>query len=138
MPTMRRDERLHDGVHYPVSHLAAALRDIGEAEQAALALHDAGFTDVVVFDGLEGLRVIEANEHKANPLMRVWERLSIRLSDDADARQELLESLRQGHAWVMVYASDGVHVDQAHGILKAYQAHGIRFFGRWTITELAR
>ncbi len=137
MSTIRRDEQLHDGMHYPVDHLAAVLRDGRAAEQTARALRDAGFADVVVFEGPQGLRVIEANEHQANPLTRAWERLSIRISDEADARQEAMEALREGHAIVMVYTADGARMDQAEGILKAHQAHGLRFFGRWTITDLS-
>jgi hypothetical protein len=57
--------------------------------------------------------------------------------DEADARREALEALREGHAIVLVYAEDGTRRDQAESILKAHQAHALRFFGRWTITDLS-
>src|SRR5258705_8466041 len=136
MPTARRDEQLHDLVHYPVDHLVAILRDGQEAEQAAQALRDAGFDDVEVMAGPQAVATLAANERKANPLARVWERLSIQGSDEADARQEALEALREGHALVMVSATAGARMDQAQSILKAHQAHALRFFGRWTITDL--
>src|SRR5258708_11422974 len=101
MPTTRRDEQLHDLVHYPVDHLVAILRDGQEAEQAAQALRDAGFDDVEVIAGSQAIATIAANERKANPLARIWERLSIQGSDEADARPEALEALRGGHALVM-------------------------------------
>lgn len=138
MPTTRHDERSFDGVHYPVGHVIAILSDGREAGQAARAFRDAGFADVVVFDGPQALQAIESKEHKASPLARAWDRLALRLSDDTDARQEALEALRQGHAWVAVYASDGAQVDQAEGILRAHGAHAPRFFGRWAITDLTR
>ncbi len=137
MSTRRPDEHLHDGVHYPVDHLAAVLRDGRTAEQAARALRDAGFADVVVFAGPPALQAIEAHERQANPLTRAWERLSIQIADEADARQEALEALREGHAIVLVYTPDEARRDQAEGILKAHQAQGLRFFGRWTITDLS-
>jgi hypothetical protein len=137
MSTTSRDEHAHDWTHYPVDHLAAVLRDGREAERAALALRDAGFADVVVFAGPQALRAIEATERRANPLTRAWERLSIQLSDEADARRGALEALREGHAIVLVYVADGTRRDQAEGILKAHQAGALRFFGRWTITDLS-
>lgn len=136
MPTTRRDKQPHDLVHYPVDHLVAILRDGQEAEQAAQALRDAGFDDVEVMAGPQAVATLAANERKANPLARVWERLSIQGSDEADARQEALEALREGHALVMVSATAGARMDQAEGILKAHQARALRFFGRWTITDL--
>ena len=136
MPTARRDEQLHDLVHYPVDHLVAILRDGQEAEQAAQALRDAGFDDVEVMAGPQAVATLAANERKANPLARVWERLSIQGSDEADARQEALEALREGHALVMVSATAGARMDQAQSILKAHQARALQFFGRWTITDL--
>lgn len=136
MPTTRRDEQLHDLVHYPVDHLVAILRDGPEAEQAARDLRAAGFDDVEVLAGPQAVETIAANERKANPLARVWERLAIQGSDEADARQEALEALREGHALVIVSTTAGARMDQAEGILKVHQARALRFFGRWTITEL--
>jgi predicted O-methyltransferase YrrM len=136
MTTERREERLHDGVHYPTGHLIAVLEDARGAEQAARALRDAGFDDVVVFNGQEGLRAIENNEDKENPLRRAWEQLSIQMSDETDWRRVHLEALREGHALVMVHVPQRGQMDQAEGILKAHQARAIQFFGRWTITDL--
>lgn len=138
LPTtrMRHDERLHDGVHYPTSHLLAVLRDPQASEQAAQALRAAGFVDVEVVSGQQALRAIEVTEQQESPLRRSWERLSQVLSDEADARPEYLEALGQGLAVLLVYAPHRALVDQAADILKAHQAHAIRFFGRWTITEL--
>ena len=136
MPTTRRDEQLHDLVHYPVDHLVAILRDGQEAEQAAQALRDAGFDDVEVMAGPQAVAAIAASERKANPLARVWEWLSIQGSDEADARQAAIEALREGHALVIVSSTAGVRMDQAEGILKAHQARALQFFGRWTITDL--
>ncbi len=123
-------------MHYPVDHLVAILRDGQEAERAAQDLRDAGFDDVEVLAGPQAIDTIAANERKANPLARVWERLSIQGSDEADARQEALGALREGHAMVMVSTSAGARMDQAEGILKAHHARALQFFGRWTITDL--
>src|SRR5260370_3950509 len=108
MPTTRRDEQPHDLVHYPVDPLVAILRDGQEAERAAQDLRDAGFDDVEVLAGPQAIDTIAANERKANPLARVWERLSIQGSDEADARPEGLGALRGGHAMVMGSTSPGV------------------------------
>src|SRR5258708_38877713 len=82
MPTTRRDEQLHDLVHYPVDHLVAILRDGQEAERAAQDLRDAGFDDVEVLAGPHAIDTIAANEAKANPLARGWVRLSLQGADD--------------------------------------------------------
>src|SRR5260370_40691641 len=97
IPTTRRDEQLHDLVHYPVDHLVAILRDGQEAEQAAQALRDAGFDDVEVMAGPQAGPAIAASRRKANPLARVWAQLSIQGWDEADARQDALEALLEGH-----------------------------------------
>ncbi len=136
MTMVRHDEQFHDGVHYPTNRLIAILQDAHEAEQAAQALRDAGFADVVVFPGQQALQAIEVNEQKESPLRRSWERLALELEDEAGARQMYLEALRQGHALVLVYASQQAQVDQAEGILKAHRAHALKFFGRWTITDI--
>ena len=137
MPTINDDSRLHDLMHYPVGHLAGILRDGKEAEQAARSLHDAGYTDVVIFDGQTGLQTVEANERTANPLARAWARLSAYL-DDPDGRQEVLDALGQGHAIVLVRASGEAQEDEAERILRAHGARALRYFGRWTMTESSR
>ena len=124
------DSWLHDGIHYPVGHLVGVLRDGQEAEQVALSLHEAEFTDVVVLDGHPALETLHARERAANPLTRAWERLSIYLSDDTDARQAALDALDHGHAIVMVYASAGAQEDQAESILRAHGARALTYFGR--------
>lgn len=136
MPTIRHDDHFHEVRHYPAGHLAAVLRDEQEAEQTAQALHDAGFADVLVVEGPRALQAIEATEHSANPLTRVWEWLSRQLSEEVDTRQEAQEALRRGHALVLISVADRARLDQAEGILTAHQAHALRLFGRWTITDL--
>jgi UDP-N-acetylmuramyl pentapeptide synthase len=139
MPTTpHEDSRLHDLVHYPVGYLMGILRDVRLAEQAAQRLRDAGYTDVVIFNGPVALESIRRREHAANPVTRAWGRLSIYLESESDARQATLDALRQGHAVVMVYASGGAQEEQVVDILLAHAAHALTYFGRWTITELGR
>lgn len=137
MSATQHHSQIHDLMHYPVGHLVGTLRDGREAEQAAQSLYEAGYTDVVVLDGRPALDRIETKERVANALGRAWMRLSAYL-DDADARQEALGALAQGHAIVLVYASGGAQEDQAESILRAHGAHAIRYFGRWTITQASR
>ena len=139
MPTTtKHDSRLHDLMHYPVGHVMGILRDGHAAEQAAWSLHADGYTDVVVLDGRPALDAIETKERSANALARAWERLSVYLSDDADARQAALGALGQGHAIVLVHASGEAQEDQAESILRAHGARALRFFGRWSVTEVSR
>lgn len=141
MSTTWHDERLFDGAHCPVGHVIAILSDGRQAGQAAWFLREAGFAEVVIFDGplaLQALRAMEGNEHKASPLARAWERLALRLSDDTGARREALEALRQGHACVAVHVSGGAQADQVEGILRAHGAYAPRYFGHWPIMDLTR
>jgi hypothetical protein len=136
--TPHEDSRLHDWVHYPVGHLIGILRDGQQAEQAARSLHDAGYTDVVIFDGPPALESIRSREHAANPVTRAWGRLCIYLESESDARQAALDALGQGHAIVMVYAYGRAQEEQVVDILLAHAAHTLTYFGRWTITALGR
>jgi hypothetical protein len=139
MAESRHDEgRFHDGLHYPVGHLIGVLHTGDEAEQAAQCLYAAGYSDIEVLEGPGARAVIESEERAASPLRRAWERLSIYLSDDTDARQEGLDALSQGHAIVLVAAYGDAQEKQAHEILQAYGAHALRYFGRWSIAELGR
>ena len=132
------DSRLHDGMHYPVGHLVGVLRTGDEAEQAAQSLYAAGYTDIEVLEGPGAEEILESTEHAASPLARGWKRLSVYLSDETDAVQAASDALNQGHAIVMVYASDKAQEDQAERILRAHGAHGLTYYGRWSITELGR
>jgi hypothetical protein len=136
MSTVRHDSRIHYVTHCPVGHLVGILKDAQEAEQAARSLCAAGYTDVEVLAGQPALETVAAMERSTNPLARAWERLSAYLSDDTDARQDVLEALRQGHAFVLVYAPGKAQEQQAEGILRAHQACALRYCGRWTITDL--
>jgi hypothetical protein len=127
------DSRLHDSLHYPLGHLVGILPTADEAEQAAENLYDAGFTDIEI---LEGPGAIESTEHAASPLARAWKRLSVYLSDEADAMRAAADALRHGHAIVMVYASGKAEQGQAESILRSHGAHGLTYFGRWTITDV--
>ena len=139
METPRQDDsRLHDGMHYPVGHLIGVLRTGNEAEQAAQGLYAAGYTDIEVLEGPGAEKMLESTEHTASPLARAWKRLSIYLSDEEDAVRAASDALNQGHALVMVYASTKVQEDQAEHILRAHGAHGLTYFGHWSITELGR
>src|SRR5258707_10362515 len=100
MPTARRDEQLHDLVHYPVDHLVAMLRDGQEAEQAAQALRDAGFDDVEVMAGPHAVETIAAHERKGNPPARVWGRPSNPGGDEGGRRPEGINAMRAGAARV--------------------------------------
>jgi hypothetical protein len=125
-------------VHYPVGHLIGILRDGQLAQQAARRLQDAGYMDVVIFDGPMALEVIRSREHAASPLTRAWERLSTYLASESDARKNALDALGRGHAIIMVHASGSVQEEQVVDILLAHAAHALTYFGRWTITELGR
>jgi hypothetical protein len=139
METPRHDDsRLHDGMHYPVGHLIGVLRTGDEAEQAAQVLYAAGYSDIEVLEGPGAEKMLESTEHAASPLARAWKRLSIYLSDEQDALQAASDALNHGHAIVMVNASTKIHEDQAESILRAHGAHGLTYFGRWSITELGR
>jgi hypothetical protein len=129
------DNRLHDGIYYPVNHLIGVLRDRQEAEKVAQSLHEAGFIDVVVLDGRLGLETLQIRESAAGPLARAWERLSVYLAGETDDREAALAALDKGHAIVMVYARPGAQEDEAERILQAHNAHGLIYFGRWTITH---
>jgi hypothetical protein len=129
------DSRLRHGIHYSVNHLVGVLRDGQEAAKVAQTLHEAGFTDVTVLDGRLGLETLQIRESAAGPLARAWERLSVYLAGETDDREAALAALDQGHAIVMVYARPGAQEDEAERILQAHSAHGLIYFGRWTITH---
>jgi hypothetical protein len=136
-PTRHDDRQLHEGMHYPLGHLLGVLPDARAAEQTAQSLYAAGFTDVEILEGRLALEDLESEARAAHPLGYAWERLSRYLSDEDDDRQAVQDSLGQGHAIVMVYASGGAQEEQAEGILRTHGAQALRYFGRWTITDLS-
>lgn len=136
-PARHDDSRLHDGMHYPLDHLLGVLPDAQEAEQTVQSLYAAGFTDVEILEGRLALEDLKSEERATHPLKYAWERLSIYLSDEDDDWQAMQDALGQGHAIVMVHASGGAQEEQAEGILQAHGAQTLRYFGRWTITDLS-
>lgn len=59
-------------------------------------MYATGYIDIEILEEVAAHTVIESEECAANPLTRAWERLSIYLSDDMNARQAGLDALSQG------------------------------------------
>jgi hypothetical protein len=138
MAMTQHDSGLHNPMHDPIGHLVGILRDGQMAEHAAWSLYEAGYTDVLVLDAHPAVESIETKERTATALAHAWARLSAHLLEDADARQEALGALSQGHAIVLVSASGGAQEDQAESILRSHGARALHYFGRWSFTEVGR
>jgi hypothetical protein len=144
----RRDERtrkgvvpvaqrkcVREGTCYPTNHVSAFIDRRAEAEEAAEALHGAGFNDVSLFHGEAAYQAIhDANRHDS-AFARAWRRIRD-IGDEGALHQRFLLTLRLGGSCLIVYADSPGQAHHAHDILAAHHAHDIWRLGAWTVEQL--
>jgi hypothetical protein len=124
-----------DGTRYPADHVLALLDSSDAGIAAKSALTEAGFAedDIVLFDGPEALKAIQARETLFSRLEHALHRLD---QDRGLGRQVYMDGLRAGRTLLMVYAPDDASVQRAQTILKAHDAQQLVALHRFSIEEL--
>ena len=118
------------GTFKPVGHVMIALPNIEMAQDAALALRDAGFDaeDILHFDSGEGeARMREMIAHSSEAagfgyeitLMRRYQKLS-----------------DEGHRWLLVYAPEDEETDQVTAVAKRFGAPMAVKYHRLAVQDL--
>ncbi len=121
----------------PVDCLVSVIDDPAEALQAVDDLRAAGFVedDVRLFLGQEVVDHDRDIMNHRSSLKNVVYMLS-NISDETVMAQEYLDEARQGHQILAVHASDVGRVKQASASVVRHHAHRVRYYGRWTVSDL--
>lgn len=122
------------GTFYPRGFIVAMFDNKNDRDMAAQALHDAGFTDTRSFSAQEVIdRYIEVEGHR-NIAQRIGGAAS---SDELAMAEDYIESARDGQSFLVVHA-DEQQIEPAGAILFQHEAHGVKHYGDWVVTDLTR
>lgn len=125
-----------EAARYPTNHIIAVVNDRQEAEQAANALRESGFTHVELLSGSDSLHLVQRKLDEQNPLAKVWESVRKALTDEGANEQAYLDELRRGHSVVMAHVADAEDAGRADEVLRRYHAHIVQHFSEWTVTNM--
>lgn len=118
--------------------IVGVIDDLSVAQQAERALLDAGFadTDVVLLSGPEAIHRLQVKEEQRGPLG--WVRKAFAsVTTDADYFESAYEAdASAGHAIINIHSDDPNWISRATAILKRYDAHTMKHYGPWVITDL--
>lgn len=126
-----------EAARYPTNHIIAVVNDQQEAQRAADALREVGFTHVELLSGAESLRKVHQKERAQNPLARLWESARESLTETEASEQLYLDALQAGHCVVMAGVANADDAQRADDILRRYHAYSVQHFGSWTVTNLS-
>jgi hypothetical protein len=120
----------------PRDCLVAVIDDAEQAQQAALALREAGFAEADV-------RLAHAPEIVALDETRRGHGLLGRLvasigslGDEGLVAAEYMDEARRGHHLLIAYAPGATRMRRACALVARYRAHTVHYFGRWVIRGL--
>ncbi|HEX8982978.1 MAG TPA: hypothetical protein VF792_09430 [Ktedonobacterales bacterium] len=118
--------------------IVGVIDNLSVAQQAERALLDAGFadTDVVLLSGPEAIHRLQVKEEQRGPLG--WVRKAFAsVTTDADYFESAYEEhANAGHAIINIHSDDPNWISRATAILKRYDAHNVKHYGPWVITDL--
>lgn len=123
--------------HYPTNHIIAIVNDGQEAERAADALRQAGFTHVELLSGADSLRKVHQKESKENPLEKLWEDAREAFTETESTEKVYRDALSAGRCVVMAGVANVDDAERADDILRHYHAYSVQHFGSWTVTNLS-
>ncbi len=122
---------------YPRHQVVSVIDNLQEAEQAVKALQDAGYNakDIRLIsyqDFIEAFRELQQQHSSLSRLVHIF----LKSYDEGFAGEMYLQQAQQGHAILTVHIPEPEQMNQVRDILVNYHAHLIKYFGRWTITDL--
>lgn len=123
------------GVYAPTHFVVAVFDDPATATKAQAALRTAGFADAAVelcpgAQFLHNYRDFVAHRSLAERVEGLFP------SEEQAAANEYLAEAERGASFVTVHAPERADRERAHEILAAHGAHGMRYYGDRTITNL--
>jgi len=119
----------------PTGHLIAILDETREADQAERDLSEAGFSEVHVYRGADGVETIDSSgsEHGATGgLVRLLQQAYT----NKDNLAEYEEAVRRGHIVIAVKVDDDDLRDRADDILESHGAHTVNHFSKAVVRTI--
>ncbi|HEX9442037.1 MAG TPA: hypothetical protein VF909_20275, partial [Roseiflexaceae bacterium] len=123
-------------LRYPTDKLIAIIDAMPDAEQARQELLEAGFAPDAI--GVQhGTRAAEQTVHSTDfdPFPHLARLLHVH-SIEHEQAVVYEQALRQGQRVIAVHAPKAEARERALGIMEAYNAHYVNFYGQWTIETL--
>lgn len=124
------------GKYDPVGRVTAVYGTCDNLRSIIQSLNEAGFTDkeIDVFIGDEGADKLDLKKNQVGAIVRFLRELEMSLSDESEIHKLIDENLRSGGMVLNVLAgNDDQKKARAAQILKAHNAHDVRYWGRWSI-----
>ena len=122
----------------PIYNVTAVIDELQDLISAVRSLRRSGLPDehTSVFMGKEGLAKLDLHGEDHGVLARAIRALES-LTAEARANQDAEAALKEGRIFIAV-KTDGSEEQKAtvERILKANEAHTLRFFGLWTVQHL--
>ncbi|SRR6266542_4466643 len=123
-------------LRYPTDKLIAIIDAMPDAEQARQELLEAGFAPDAI--GVQhGTGAAEHTVHYTDfdPFPHLARLLHVH-SIEHEQAVVYEQALRQGQRVIAVHAPKAEARERALGIMEAYNAHDVNFYGQWTIETL--
>jgi hypothetical protein len=124
---------------HPRDDLLAVIDDPAAAESAVAALKRASFAGehIHVFRGHAEIEALARAwwKHSGVPAL-LAPFLAAFLSDEFEIEKRYEAEGAAGHTVLAVHAARRNDIERATAVLGEFAAHDMRYFGRWTITEL--
>jgi hypothetical protein len=122
---------------FPTHHVVGIVKDLQEAEQALLALRNAGHAEdrIHLIPSQEVAEGIQGWLQERN-LLRKMLHLLATTSDEGYPGQLYLEQARRGWHMIAVYAETLEQANQIAHLLSNYHVSLIKYYGRWSITNI--
>ncbi len=118
--------------------IVGVIDDSRIAQQAVQALLDAGFAeqDVVLLTGPEAIERLQAKEEQRGPLGWVRKAVASVVTDAEYYESAYVAEAKSGHAILNIHSDDPNWISRATAVLKRYDAHNVKHYGSWVITDL--
>lgn len=127
-----------DNVHQSSNWLVGVIDDPQQAQQAEVALLQAGFSEdsTLLLHGHETLKRLRAKDEQRGPLGWAMKALSALTSDTREFEDNYAAEARAGHAILSLRVSDEEDMERARQLMAAHGAHYIKHYGTWVVTDL--
>jgi hypothetical protein len=123
------------GTYSPRHYLIAVFDDPFRAAAAVTALHDGGFADssAAICPGAQFLANWADFVRRRGPLERL---IDLYPSEETAALGDYLAEAERGASFVTVHVMAQPDITRARDLLEPLGAHGMRYYGDLTITDL--
>jgi hypothetical protein len=128
-----------DNLDQSANWLVGVIDDPTMAKRAVQALLQAGFAreDVLLLDGPEALKRVEAKDEQRGPLGWAHKAIASVVTDASSFEEMYVQEASAGHSIINIHTDDETYIDRGSAVLKQHGAHYIKHFGPWTITDLS-